>query len=60
MGGLDEGIRNCIAKVLAELEFDPPEGGAATVSGSFSFINANKTDWPWPVTVQREGHVNPP
>lgn len=31
----------CIASTLAGLRFDPPGNGAATVSGSFSFVNAN-------------------
>ncbi|MDW8249858.1 MAG: AgmX/PglI C-terminal domain-containing protein [Myxococcales bacterium] len=41
-GSLSPAVANCIKGALSGLSFDPPEGGAATVSGSFSFVNANK------------------
>ncbi len=41
-GSLSGGVVSCIQGVLRSLSFDAPEGGAATVSGSFSFVNANK------------------
>lgn len=49
--GLDDGTRGCIMSVLSSLVFAAPEGGSATVSGSFSFVNANLDPvaaWPWP------------
>lgn len=36
----------CIASTLAGLRFPPPENGAATISGSFSFVNANPSASP--------------
>lgn len=45
-GSLSGGVVSCIQGVLRGLSFDPPEGGAATVSGSFSFVNANKGKLP--------------
>ncbi len=41
-GSLSGGVVSCIRGVLSGLSFDPPEGGAASVSGSYSFVNANK------------------
>ena len=41
-GSLSPSVASCIKGALSSLSFDPPEGGAATVSGSFSFVNANK------------------
>jgi hypothetical protein len=41
-GSLSPGVASCIKGALSGLSFDPPEGGSATVSGSFSFVNANK------------------
>jgi hypothetical protein len=41
-GTLSGGVVSCIQGVLRGLSFDPPENGAATVSGSFSFVNSNK------------------
>ncbi|MCU0658061.1 MAG: AgmX/PglI C-terminal domain-containing protein [Polyangiaceae bacterium] len=41
-GSLSGGVASCIKGALQGLSFDPPEGGTATVSGSFSFVNANK------------------
>lgn len=41
-GSLSPGVASCIKGALQGLSFDAPEGGAATVSGSFSFVNANK------------------
>lgn len=45
-GSLSGGVASCIRSALQGLSFDPPEGGAATVSGSFSFVNANKGKLP--------------
>jgi hypothetical protein len=41
-GSIGGSVVGCIQGVLRGLSFDAPEGGAATVSGSFSFVNANK------------------
>lgn len=42
-GTISGGVNGCIQGVLRGLRFDPPEGGTgATLSGSYSFINANK------------------
>lgn len=41
-GTLSGGVISCIKGVLSGLSFDPPEGGAATVSGSFNFVNSSK------------------
>lgn len=41
-GSLSPSVASCIKGALSGLSFDPPEGGAATISGSFSFVNANK------------------
>lgn len=41
--GLSPGVASCIKGALQGLTFDAPDGGgSATVSGSFSFVNANK------------------
>ncbi|MFO0660888.1 MAG: AgmX/PglI C-terminal domain-containing protein [Polyangiaceae bacterium] len=41
-GSISGGVVSCIQGALRGLTFDAPEGGAASVSGSFSFVNGNK------------------
>lgn len=41
-GTISGAVVSCINGVLRGLNFDPPDGGAATVAGSFSFVNSNK------------------
>lgn len=41
-GSISGGVVSCIQSALRGLTFDAPEGGAASVSGSFSFVNGNK------------------
>ena len=41
--GLTAEMTTCIRDVLAGLVLDPPVGGAATVSDSFTFINATRS-----------------
>ena len=38
-GSLTEEVMTCIHDTLAALTFAPPEGGSATISGSFTFVN---------------------
>lgn len=41
-GSLSPSVGSCIKAALQGLSFDAPEGGTATISGSFSFVNSNK------------------
>jgi len=41
-GSLSPSVASCIKSALSGLSFEAPEGGAASVSGSFNFVNANK------------------
>ncbi|HEU4410511.1 MAG TPA: AgmX/PglI C-terminal domain-containing protein [Polyangiaceae bacterium] len=41
-GTISGSVVSCIQGVLKGLNFEPPEGGAAQVNGSFNFVNSNK------------------
>jgi hypothetical protein len=41
-GTISGSVVSCIQGVLKGLNFEPPEGGAALVNGSFNFVNSNK------------------
>ncbi|HEU4535398.1 MAG TPA: AgmX/PglI C-terminal domain-containing protein [Polyangiaceae bacterium] len=41
-GTISGSVVSCIQGVLKGLNFDAPEGGAATVNGSYNFVNSNK------------------
>ena len=41
-GTINGSVVSCIQGVLKGLNFDAPEGGAATVNGSYNFVNSNK------------------
>jgi hypothetical protein len=41
-GTIGGSVVSCIQGVLKGLNFDAPEGGAATVAGSYNFVNSNK------------------
>ncbi len=41
-GTINGTVVSCIQGVLKGLNFDAPEGGAATVNGSYNFVNSNK------------------
>ena len=45
-GSLSGGVVSCIQGVLRSLNFDAPEGGAASVTGNFSFVNQTKGKLP--------------
>lgn len=45
--GTNPEMRACILHVLGGLTFDPPEGGAATITGNFSFVNGSLDGWNW-------------
>jgi hypothetical protein len=52
-GSLNGSVVSCIQGVLRSLNFDAPEGGAASVNGNFSFVNQNKGKLP--LQLRREG-----
>ncbi|MCU0681184.1 MAG: AgmX/PglI C-terminal domain-containing protein [Polyangiaceae bacterium] len=41
-GTINGSVVSCIQGVLKGLNFEAPEGGAATVNGSYNFVNSNK------------------
>jgi hypothetical protein len=41
-GTINGSVVSCIQGVLKGLNFDAPEGGAATVNGSYNFVNSNR------------------
>ena len=45
-GTLPDTILPCVGTVLAALRFEPPEGGSATLDGSFSFVNTTCKKYP--------------
>jgi hypothetical protein len=45
--GTNPEMRACVLQVLRGLTFDPPEGGSATITGNFSFVNEHVEGWAW-------------
>lgn len=41
-GSISSSVAGCIKSALSGLQFDAPDGGSATVTGSFTFVNGNK------------------
>jgi hypothetical protein len=41
-GSLSSGVVSCVQGVLRGLAFEPPENGAATLTGSYAFLNGSR------------------